>query len=124
MKFITTTTFTMLVNGRMGIPFHLVRGFIKVTNTTITFYYLCKIFGTFIHFMSTNKKSGIGINVTRDTHPDIPYLVFVNDRSVFCRETKRIARIINRFLITTTWLGHLVNFQKSKISSPKAWIKH
>lgn len=48
-------------------------------------------FGGCMHFMSTQKRSGICIKLAKDCQ-EIPFLMFADDCLIFCRASKKAVR--------------------------------
>lgn len=88
---LTTTTFTMLMNGKPWIPFVSERGIgqcdpISSYNFTIFAEYL----SSYIHFMTTQKNSGIRIKSTKDC---LIYLtLFADECLIFCKTRKQATK--------------------------------
>lgn len=79
---LNTTTFSMIVQGKLGNNFQDIRTFLlSMPNIKAG-----------IFFMSNRERLGIDINLTKDS-PNIPYLMFAHDCLIFCRANKQAARL-------------------------------
>lgn len=71
--------------------------------------------GRYLQFMENQPKSGIGINLNKDT-PKISYLIFADDCIIFLGQiktaTKNIKQVLDHYFMVS---GQLVNCQNFRI---------
>lgn len=91
---ITMTSFKIIVIGNTRKTFNRNEVSAGRPNISIHFDNLLRYLGLYICFMSTRAKYGICIKLTKD-NPNIPYLMFVDDRIIFGSTIKKAASMSN-----------------------------
>lgn len=113
---ITTTSFHVMINGNVGTLFTPEGGIREGDPLSPYIFIVCvEYLERLINYLVNQIKSGIGTKIDKDSH-NIPYLMFADDCFIFCRVTKKAARMIKQVL-DHYWSisGQLINYHKSEV---------
>lgn len=103
MQLITTRTFSIIVSGQTGDNFHPERDNSQdYPISPYIFTIFAKHLGRYIHFMSTQKRSGISTKLSKD-NPNITYL-FADD-GLILRQINRLQGILDTYYIITVTIS-------------------
>lgn len=116
MERITSTTFSVLVNGILGKFFKPSRGIRLGDPISPYLFIICaKYLGRYIFHKASFPKIGLGIKVTT-WGPTIPFLMFADDCIILSKASKNATRNIKEVLEEYCKVsGQLVNYHKSSI---------
>lgn len=89
----TTTTFNVIVNGKMSGVFQPER---SIWQDSLYFYYICRISSKIYPFYLYSGTSGIGIKLTKGC-PKIQYLMFTHNCLIFYIASKKAANLSSVF---------------------------
>lgn len=79
-------SFKIIVNGKTWYYFELEWGIRQRDPFSPHISIICvEYLGRYVHFMPTQKKSGIGIKLNKD-FPNISYLMFIDNCITFCNK--------------------------------------
>jgi len=120
MECITTTTYSLLVNGESAGMINPTRGIRQGDPLSPYIFILCmEVLNSMLNSAAQRPKSGVGIKLCPTTDR-LPCLLFADDCLLFCKADSSscwtVKNILDQFCVLS---GQLVNYQKSVLTFSK-----